>query len=725
MQQREADLSLGRELVALGRLSEGAAALTVAVESQPDLHSARIELANVLVALRRVDEAVAHYEIVVAAQPSQLALRTNLAALLSEVGRHADAIREAGCALALDPDHAPALYNQATSLLAIGEARAACEKLRRCALLTPDDPKVHNNLGLALAADREYELALQAYEKALRLKPDYFRALNNRAAALMNLKRFNEAVTDLVRAVELQPGYTRALLNLGLAQRALGRLEAALDRFRRAFPDLEALAHATDLLMKDLPRGPDALECAAELYRLAPDRDEVPGNYHAASQAMAQWTDYESRVASIVAGVRAGRRPAEPFRLLYVTDVLEDQLACARSAARTIPSQKALWLGEKYDHARIRVAYLSSDFRTHATAHLAAGLFERHDRKRFECFALSYGTCDAGDPVRARLVAAFEHFEDVHPLSTLQIAARIRSLEIDVLVDLKGYTSGSRFEVLSHRPAPVQVHYLGYPGTLGAPFVDYLIADHHVIPPQDDGYYAEKIVRLPHTYQVTDDRRVEDAGAWTRERAGLPPTGLVLAAFHQTYKLNPHVFDVWMRSLRGLPTACLWLLDRNLGARRQLLAEAAARGIDPARLIFAPEVPQAEHLSRQRLADLLLDTWPYSSHTTASDALWVGLPVVALSGRSFAARVSASILHAAGLPDLVASSLDEYEAMIIRMCTEPGRLGALRQRIESTVRGSPLFDTAAFTRTLESCYVRMVERYRNGLAPAAFDAGVA
>jgi len=674
-----------------------------------------------LEANRRLQEAIRYHEAAVAARPGQPALRANLAALLSELGRHEEAIREAECALALDPQYAPALYNQATSLLALGRAKAAAERLSRCAALTPGDPKVHNNLGLALAADRQYEAALSCYETALRLNPGYCRALNNRAAALMSLQRFEEAVAELHKAVALEPRYTRALLNLGAALRSLGRHQAALENYQLAFPDFEALAGATDLLMKEMGRGTDALACAQELYRLAPDRDAVAGAYHAASQALAQWADYEARVERIIAGVRAGRRPVTPFRFLYVSDAPEDQLACARSRASVFPLQAPLWRGEVYPHSRIRVAYLSNDFYAHATAYLAAGLFEHHDRERFECFALAYGKPAAADPMRSRLEAAFEHFEDVDSQSPSQIAARVRTLEIDVPVDLKGYTAGSRLEVLSHRPAPVQVHYLGYPGTLGAPFVDYLIADHHVIPLQATRHYSEQVVRLPHTYQATDDRRAAARESWPRERAGLPAAGLVLAAFHQTYKLSPPVFDVWMSLLRRMPAASLWLLDRNQGAEAHLTAAAAAREVDPARLIFAPEIPQAEHLARLRLADLLLDTWPYGSHTTASDALWVGLPVVALAGRSFAARVSQSILCAAGLPELVTTSLADYQALIVSLCTEPGRLRALRQRIESSVRASPLFDTAGFTRALESAYAQMCARYRAGLAPAPIE----
>ncbi|MGO9037846.1 MAG: tetratricopeptide repeat protein [Steroidobacteraceae bacterium] len=697
-------------------------ALAAAAAAQPDVPEFQVEFADHLALSGRKAEAAAAYRRAVAARPAELSWRCNLAALLGDLGRHEEAVQESEIALAQHADCSAALYNQATSLLALGRARTAADLLSRCARLTPDDPRVHNNLGLAMAADRQYQAALDSYDWALRLKPDYWRALNNRAAAHMALRRFELALADLDRAIALAPRYTQALLNRGAALRTLGRSEGALASFRAAFPDLEALENATDLLMRELHRGAEALACARELYRLAPDRDGAAGAYHAVCQAMADWSDYDSRVAANIAGVQAGRRPASPFRFLYVTDSPCEQLACARSAAAAIPAQLPLWRGEIYRRPRIRIAYLSSDFYAHATAYLAAGLFEHHDRERFECFALAYGKCPPDDPMRARVQAAFEHFEDVDALSEGDTAQRVRSLEIDVLVDLKGYTGGSRLAALSYRAAPVQVHFLGYPGTLGTPFVDYLIADRHVVPIEDAGYYTEAIARMPHTYQVTDDRRAVDESPWTRERAGLPATGLVLAGLHQTYKLAPPVFDVWMRLLKQLPGSSLWLLDREPAVRRQIAAEAAARGVDPARLYFAPQAPQAEHLARLRLADLLLDTWPYSAHTTASDALWAGLPVVAIRGGGFAARVSSSILHAAGLPDLVTNSLAEYEALILALCSEPGRLRALRRRIAASVPSSPLFDTAGFARAIEDCYAQMSERRRAGMPPAPIEA---
>lgn len=638
---------------------------------------------------------------------------------LSEAGRFADAVLQADYALAMAPDFAPAIHCRSASLMALGDASGAHAGFKRYTDLLPQDPGGHNNLGLALIAMQDYEAAINAFDRAIQLRPHYARAYNNWAVALLRTRRFTEALAAAKRAVDLEPHYTKALITLATAQRALGQPVDALDSYRRAFPDPEALAEAFYVLMIDLRRGTEAQECAKRLYEVAPQRDDVAGMYHHASQNIADWSDFSTRVQAIVGGIRAGRRPTFPLRFLYAADLPAEQQLCARAMASRFRAEPSMWQGQIYRHERIRVGYLSSDFHQHATAHLMAGMFEHHDRSRIECYALTYGPTPNGDPMRRRIEAAFEHFIDVDALSSRDIARRILELEIDVLVDLKGYTSGTRLEILSHRPAPVQMHYLGYPGTLGAHFVDYLIADQQLVPDEERTFYDEQLIYMPHSYQVTDDRRAEDTLAWTRERAGLPP-GVVLCAFHQMFKLNPAIFDVWMRLLRRLPQATLWLLERDPAVTARLRDHAQSRGVDPARLVFAPDLPQAEHLGRLRMADILLDTTPYGSHTTASDALWMGLPVVALRGRAFAARVSSSILHAAGLAELITDSLSDYEALLYDLSVHPHRLQALRLRIESKVRQSPLFQTASFCRHLEYAYETVVKRTEQGLPPESF-----
>jgi len=684
--------------------------------ADPQSAARHIGLANALAGVGRAAEAIAHYQRAVSLAPDCAAWRSGLASLLTDTGRHAEAVVEAARALDIDAGNFGALYNQAVALLRLGQSSAAAARLRECARLQPSDARVYNNLGLALAADRQLGAAIAAYDQALALRPDYARAWNNRGLAEINRYNYARALTDLDAALAIDARYVAAVVNRGIALAALGEKTAALDCYARAFPAPQALANASAIL-RDMNRGAEAQECGQRLYRVAPELDEAAGIHHAMSQNVAAWSDYESRIETIVAAVRAGRRPAHPFAFLSVADSPLDQLECSRALARTLGGEAPLWRGDIYTHDRIRVAYLSSDFHDHATLYLAIGLFEHHDRTRFEVHALSYGNATMSDSMRSRLRAAFEHFEDVHAFTARQTAERVRELEIDLLIDLKGYTSASRVDILAHRPAPIQAHYLGYPGTLGAPFVDYLIADREVIPPAQRAAYSEQIVYLPHCYQATDDRRSEDASGWTRERAGLPPSGPVLCAFHQIYKLNPPLFDVWMRVLRRLPGATLWLLADDAAAKARLREEAGARGIDPARLVFAPRVNQGMHLARQRVADLFLDAWPVGAHTSASDALWAGLPVIALRGRGFAARVSASIVRAAGLQELITDSPAEYEELIVRLCTEVGGLRRLRERVAHSVRASALFDTAGFTRALESAYLQMWTLYQAGLAP--------
>jgi predicted O-linked N-acetylglucosamine transferase (SPINDLY family) len=369
--------------------------------------------------------------------------------------------------------------------------------------------------------------------------------------------------------------------------------------------------------------------------------------------------------------------------------------------------QPPLWKGERYAHDRIRVAYLSADFHQHVTAALTAEMFERHDRSRFEITAVSFGP-DDGSATRARLTKAFDRFHDARTQNDREVATLLRQWEIDVAVDLGGHTSGARPWVLAHRPCPVQAKYMGYPGTSGSDFIDYIVADRIVVPPDQDAFFSEKIAALPDTLWVTDTT-VTVPPRPTRQAAGLPEQGFVFCCFNHNWKITAPLFDIWMRLLGQVEGSVLWLLQGNAAIPDNLRREAAARGIDPARLVFAPRTTMEQHLARQQLADLFLDTLPYNAHTTASDALWAGLPLVTLPGRSFPARVAASILTAAGLPELIAADASAYEATALALATDAARLAAMRSKLAATRTTVPLFDTGRFTRNLESAYRAMLE----------------
>jgi predicted O-linked N-acetylglucosamine transferase (SPINDLY family) len=470
-----------------------------------------------------------------------------------------------------------------------------------------------------------------------------------------------------------------------------------------------------------LGRHAEAAESFARLARADPNFEHALGNRVHAMQQICAWDGLAELLGELGTRVRAGKPVATPWVMAAASDSAADQLRCAQMFTRDLypPTANPLWRGERYAHDRIRVCYVSADFHDHATASLIAGLFEAHDRTRFEPIAISLGP-DRQDGLRSRIESAFERFADMRTNSDAEIAGHIRRMEVDIAVDLKGFTRNCRPGIFARRPAPVQVSYLGYPGTMGAPYMDYIIADRHVIPADQQAFYAERVVYLPDSYQINDDKREISGGALTRAEAGLPESGFVFCCFNRSYKITPEVFDVWMRLLTKVPGSVLWLFEGFPAAAANLRAEAERRGVAPERLVFAPPQPLAEHLGRHRLADLFLDTVPCNAHTTASDALWAGLPVVTCLASTFAGRVAASLLHAVGLPELATASLDQYEALALKLAGDPALLAEVKAKLAGNLHTAPLFDTARACRNIEAAYTAMWQRQQRGDAPAGF-----
>jgi protein O-GlcNAc transferase len=412
-----------------------------------------------------------------------------------------------------------------------------------------------------------------------------------------------------------------------------------------------------------------------------------------------------------VNAVRAGKRATIPLDLMVMSGSADDQLKCARIYAEQLYARPVapVWQGARYANRRIRLAYLSADFRDHAVAFLIAGLLERHDRSRFEVFGYSL-TGETAGPLAERVRGAFEHFSVVKDLGKAEVARQLREQQIDIAVDLMGPTLNARTEIFALRPCPVQVNYLGYPGTIGADFLDYIIADAYVIPPGMERHYAEKVVRLPDTFQCNDAKRSAAARAVSRADAGLPQEGVIYCCFNNSAKFSPATFDLWMRVLREVPGSVLWLFADHPILQGNLRKEAQARGIDPQRLVFAPRVEYPQHLARLQLADVFLDTLPFNAGTTASDALWAGVPVVTRSGEAFAARMAGSLLHAIGMPELIAASPEEYVALAIRLGKDAQFLAATKAKLAANRSTYPLFDTGRFRRHIEAAYVAMWER---------------
>jgi predicted O-linked N-acetylglucosamine transferase (SPINDLY family) len=657
-------------------------------------------------------------------RPDSADAHSNLGNVYQQLGRHADAIASYERALTIRPDFADALYNRGNALRAAGRRDEALASYERALALAPAHARALANLGNLLQELNRFEDALASYERALALRPDDAEAHNGRGAALYRLNRHEEALASCERALALQPDHVAAHCNRGNILQALGRRDEAPACYERALalrPDDPDALHGLAGALLGLNRHEEAARAYARLLEAAPDYPFARGRLLYARLQSCDWDGLADLVAAIGEDVRAGRLSAEPFGHQAVCHSVRELKRCAElyAAHHCPPALPALWNGERYSNARIRIGYVSGEFRHQATSILMVELFERHDRGRFELFAFDNGW-DDGSGIRERINRAFDEIVDIGRLGDRAAAMAIRQRRIDILVNLNGYFGAARQGVFALRPCPIQVNYLGFPGTLGAPYMDYLVADRHVIPPQDREAYTEQVVYLPECYQPNDSRRRIAERAPTRAEAGLPEGAFVFCCFNNSYKILPQVFEVWMRLLARLPGAVLWLLEDNAAAARNLQREAAARGVAPARLVFAARARLDEHLARHRLADLFLDTLPYTAHTTGSDALWAGLPLLTCEGATFPARVAASLLRAAGLPELVTRSLEEYEALALRLATEPARLAALRAQLARNRASCALFDAARRCRHLEAAYLAMWQRQQRGELPAAF-----
>jgi tetratricopeptide (TPR) repeat protein len=659
-----------------GRFTEALANYDKALKAKPDYVAAMAKRAMVLRDLGRLEAGLESVERALALQPDHVEALNTRGVILAELKRSDDALASYGHALALAPNFPDTLNNRALLLKGLKRPEDALADVERALTVHGGFAEAWNNRGIILFDLKRMGDAIDSYDRALALRPDYAEAFNNRAVALWSLKRFAESLADCDRAVGLRPDFADALYNRANALAELNRMEEALAGYE-------------------------------QVLALAPDHPSALSGLANAALMIGDWQRTAELAPRLKADVLEDKSIIQPFVLMGYHDDNELQQRCSQNYVRQAGPGPLppLWSGQHYSHDRVRIAYLSADLHQHVTASLMVEMFECHDRTRFETIAVSFGP-DDNSPMRQRLMGAFDNFVDARLQDDRSVAQMLRQWEVDIAVDLGGHTSGARPWVLAHRPAPVQAKYMGYPGTSGCDFIDYIVADRMVVPPDQDRFFSEKIAALPTTLWVTDTRR-ELLPPPTRAEAGLPETGFVFCCFNHNWKVTPPQFDICMRLLGQVDGSVLWLLEGNASIRENLRKEAAARGIDPERLIFAGRTTPDAHLARQQLADLFLDTLPYNAHTTASDALWAGLPLLTVPGHSFPARVAASILQAAGLPELIADDLAGYEAKALELARNPGALKAIRDKLGRTVL--PLFDTARFTRELEAAYLAMLE----------------
>lgn len=627
-------------------------------------------------------------------------------------------------ALRLDPHCFEARSMLGRVRLRQGRVDDAIAELEQALVVKPESLEALCSLGDALAAAQRYDEAVACYDGALSIRPDYFDALNNKGNALSAVALYREAIASYDAAIAMRPENPVPYFNRGLARFALQKREEAIEDFDavlarepRHAEALQVRGHALRMLRRD--------EEAAASYTAALARDPhlkyAMGDALHARMQLCDWTDYESALQRILDGVTDGRPVAVPWILLTLADDPQAQLVCATRYAQANQALTPVPFGGTYRSSRrkIRLAYLSAKFHEHAGARLIVELLELHDRERFELFGISFGPNIAGDLMRQRMESCFEEFIDVRPLGDSHIVDLIRARGVDIAVDLVGYGENARPNIFALRAAPTQVSFL-YPGTMGVPCMDYIIGDEVVIPRGSEHYYSEQVVRLAASYMVNDSKKRISERTPTRIEVGLPAQGFVFCSFNNTFKITPVVFDVWMRLLRNVQGSVLWLLGPNATAQVNLRREAQMRDVDPERLIFAPRIAAEDHLARHRLADLFLDTYPCNAHATASDSLWVGLPLLTCAGRSFASRVSASLLCAMNLEELVTDSLEEYERRALALASNRALLQQLRERIAQNRRTAPLFDTNRFREQIESAYITMYEQQRRGERPQGF-----
>jgi predicted O-linked N-acetylglucosamine transferase (SPINDLY family) len=687
----------GSALRLAGRTAEALTFLERACALDPTHADGQLMLGVVYAESQQFRQALAAFDRVLALEPGHAAARSNREAIApmvqpqlqneAEMTQRALALQTNGKVkeaealfkqvLEANPNQFVALYSLAVIGLNGGNPDEALQHAERCRFAEPNAAASWYIYGAGLKAVRRYGEAIAALDRALALDSGHLESYITKGHAYGDQKQYALSLIEFNNVLSRDPGHAQALNN---AATLLSILNQHAESAR--FYEILATTH--------------------------PDFDFVWGALSHAKLHCCDWEGFEALQKRIIDGVRAGKKVCRQLPFLAVSDNSKDQLQCAKMVSQhSYPrSPIQLWRGERYNHQRIRVGYLSPDLREHPVGHLFAGVMEKHDKTRFEIYAFSLGV-DDGSSLRRRFEVAADHFIDVRAKPSLEIAQIIRQHEVDILIDLAGPTMDAQPDVYGFKPAPVQVLYLGYPGTSGADYMDYILADRTVIPEEHQENYTEKVLYLPGCYLPTDPHLVFSERTPTREEMNLPAEGFVFCSFNHDYKINPPVFEVWMRILSRVEGSVLWLMRLNNAAEENLRKEAEKRGIARSRLIFATRVPSiSDHLARYRLAGLFLDTTPYNAHTTSTDALRAGLPVLTVQGGSFQSRVAMSVLRTVGMPELAVGSLAEYEETAVRLAQNPAELDALKARVREKVAASALTDATDFTHGVEAALLQ-------------------
>ncbi len=671
----------------IGELHSSAKMFETAVNIKPDYFEAHKNLGLVFKNLGQVEASIDSLKMAISIKSEYFEAHYNLAIILKELGQYDDALKSYQKAISINPNFANAYNNLGNLFLDLGREDDAINSYFKAIQINPNFAQAHNNLGNLFTDIEKYDEAIKSYKKAIKANPQLFEAINNLGNLFKTLNQHDSAINNYKKAIAINPNFAEAHYNLGVMYKKMNKKAQALI----------SLEHA---------------------WALKPSMDYILGDLLSAKCNFCLWDDYYALIDELKLKISKNQKVVNPFNLLgLVDDPFLQRQATQIFTNHQYQKKHALPEIEQYQkHPRIIIGYFSADFHNHATMHLMAELFEFHDKSLFKIIAFSFGP-DKQDKWRKRAAHSFDKFIDVRHKSDLEVSLLAREMEIDIAVDLKGYTRDCRPKIFAESCAPIQVSFLGYPGTMATEFIDYLIADQTLIPEEKRDYYSEKIVYMPYSYQVNVANREVSKDKVYRHDHGLPKKGFVFCCFNNNYKITIPVFSIWMRILEAVEDSVLWLLENDSITTKNLIKEAAKFGVNEDRLVFAEMVPVEDHLNRIRLADLFIDTLPCNAHTTASDALRMGVPVLTCLGESFASRVAASLLSTLKLPGLITHNHSDYESLAIELATQPKKLKVIKDMLSINLSSEPLYNAKLFTKNIESAYMHMYDRQFKGLAP--------
>jgi predicted O-linked N-acetylglucosamine transferase (SPINDLY family) len=678
-------------------------------------------MGNVLQRQNKLEEAIEAYKKTLSIKPDYANAYYNMGNALKEQSKLEEAIQAYNKVLSIKPDSAEAYYNMGIALHDQNKLEEAIEVYNKALAIKPDYADAFNNMGSALQEQNKLEEAIEAYNKALSIKPDYANAYYNMGNALKEQSKLEEAIQAYNKALTIKPDYAEAYNNMGIALQDQGKLEEALDVYNKALvlkPNDAGVYNNMGIALKDQGKLEEAIKAYNKALKINPNHEAARTEKLHQLAHICNW-DSIAKDHNLIPKLGMSDKHVSPFALLPLEDFPDRHLTRSKIYAISKYPQKILLPRARPSTKwpkRIRIGYFSTDFKEHPVAYLIAKVLEQHNRGQFEVFGYSvHGSSSCG--MRQRLEKSFDSFADLQDMSDRDIALQARQDKIDIAVDLNGYTEHACTGIFACRAAPIQINYLGYPGTLGADFMDYIVADRFLIPSKNQKYFNEKLLYLPNTYMPTDNSREISKKKITRREMGLPDDAFVFCCFNNNYKISSNEFDIWMRLLTKVENSVLWLRQSNQFSIINMKNEALKRKVDPSRLVFADKVPMDEHLARHRLADLFVDTFAFNAHTTAAEALWTGLPLVTKLGKGFAARVAGSLLNAVGLPELITETEQDYEALIFEFATSPTKLAELKEKLAINRLTQPLFNTELYTKHLENGYQQAYQNYFEGNLP--------